>query len=1040
MKIEFVKMNFKIALAILAVLFCANIVNAQNALNNIGLTSSTPASVAYSLRQVSSGYAGPLVRIKVGTLFYDVYPDQTTNKFSLNSKISASVSTYNAAVASVGANALSTIISGSTDATVSIWYDQSGNNIHVYSSTATAKIITTGSINNLNGQPTISFNGSNSYLVSSSTVNYSAQTNATINAVVQNVASIDYISGIISTGNSGGWGLCYDPTTTIKGYWVDASGGNGAKTNENTTEVKIVTGLIGITTSSSIYTNSVQKGTKVAQNIANGTTDNIYIGIRGNFASRQFVGNISEVFMFPKNLSSIEQSALEASQSNFLPPSVSITSSASGAVCAGTTITFTATTTGISTPTYQWTKNGTAITGANSSTYSTTTLSNNDQINVWVNGGIDNSTIVSNGLLLNLDASNPASYTGAGNTWYDLSGNKNHATLMNSPTYDAASGSIVTNGSNQYLSISLFNNSITNVTMQTWVYINTNTKGVFIANGYGNGYNIGIGDNYGFDGNGNSASMLFSGPRWINNTGITYTSGWHLITMELNGSSTPSFYIDNTFKYSSTGTAPNIPTGYFTLGAIPGDGGRYYNGKFAAAYFYNRALSLTEIQQNYNAFATKTTAYNSNTITVSITGSIPAISVNGDGCVNKTSLNTPSGLTSYAWYKDNVVISGATTYTYTPTTSGSYLVQVNNGTCTSPSTATTIYNCTVGSDGKMVPTSNSNLAISPEGGANFGTGRDFAGKLYNTTGITTTTGTVGSTTAVVGGVISATYVITSSIGFIYSTDINFGTYSTTTMQANVAAGTYTSTITGLASTTNYYAKSFIVNKAGTSYGSVVSFTTAAAPVTIGSVYGGGIVFYILQSGDNGYDANVQHGLIAPFNSISRQSTNPLPPIVESQIGLNAATISGALNDGTLLGRTNTDAIIANQGSTGTYAALYCRNYANPTSKTFNAVTYTFPVYNDWYMPSIVEINKFRAYVWGVHPSRGSYTNYGNNLIYYNGTSGNGNDYAWGKYLSSTMTGQRYKLYYLESGNEDGSSAYNGWTESDRLVVMPIRSF
>jgi hypothetical protein len=340
----------------------------------------------------------------------------------------------------------------------------------------------------------------------------------------------------------------------------------------------------------------------------------------------------------------------------------------------------------------------------------------------------------------------------------------------------------------------------------------------------------------------------------------------------------------------------------------------------------------------------------------------------------------------------------------------------------------------------MVALTNASSIISLEGGANFGTGKDITGKIYNTTSFTTTSGTIGSTTAVLGGVISTTNAVTSSIGIMYSTDANFGTYSTTTIQSNITAGTYTSTISGLLSSTNYHAKSFIVNKAGTSYGTVVSFTTAAAPLTVGSVYGGGIVFYILQSGDNGYDANVQHGLIAPFNSISRQSTNPLPPIVESQIGLNAATISGATSDGTLFGKTNTDAIIANQGSTGTYAALYCRNYANPTSKTFNSVAYTFPVYNDWYMPSIVELNKFRAYVWSLHPSRGSYTNYGGTLIYYNGTSGNGNDYAWGKYLSSTMTGQRYKLYYLESGNEDGSAAYNGWTEFDRLVVMPIRSF
>ena len=200
--------------------------------------------------------------------------------------------------------------------------------------------------------------------------------------------------------------------------------------------------------------------------------------------------------------------------------------------------------------------------------------------------------------------------------------------------------------------------------------------------------------------------------------------------------------------------------------------------------------------------------------------------------------------------------------------------------------------------------------------------------------------------------------------------------------------------------------------------------------TIGEVYGGGIVFYTWDGG--------AHGLIAPFNTTSRQSTNPLPPIVESQIALNA-NLSGVTANGLLAGKSNTLLIIANQGS-GLYAASYCYNYLNSASKTFNSVSYTFPLYSDWYLPSIYEINLFRSYVWNNHPSRGSYVNYGNNVIYYNGASGNGNDYAWGKYLSSTMTGTRYKLYYLESGNEDGSTAYNGWTESDRLVVMPIRSF
>ncbi len=347
----------------------AFISNAQNTLDNIGLTSATPASVAYSLRQLSTSYTGPLVRIKVSGSFYDVYPDASTKKFSLSSKISAAVSPYNVAVAAAGANALSTIISGSTDATVAIWYDQSGNGVHVLSSSATAKIITAGSILTMSGQPTIYFYGSNSFLTSSTTVNYSSQTNATVNAAAQDVASTDYISGILSTGDNGGWGLCYDPTSTIKGYWVDASGGNGALSNEHSKEPKIVTGTIGTPasgTSSAIYINNILKGTKTPQNIANGTTDNIYVGTRGNFAGRQFIGNISETMMFPKTLSAAEQAALESSQPQFLPPSVTVT----GDACVNKTTLTTAS--GLTA--YVWYKDNVVISGATSNVYTPTSI------------------------------------------------------------------------------------------------------------------------------------------------------------------------------------------------------------------------------------------------------------------------------------------------------------------------------------------------------------------------------------------------------------------------------------------------------------------------------------------------------------------------------------------------------------------------------------------------------------------------------------------------------------------------------------------
>ena len=1028
-------------------LLTALISNAQNTLDKITGLSSTTASVAYSLRQLSSNYSGPLVRIKVGASFYDVYPDVSTTKFSLSSKISAAISTYNAAVSVAGANALSTIISGSTDASVAIWYDQSGNGVDVLSNTSTAKIITAGSINTLSGQPTIYFSGNTSKLSSSSTVDYSAFSGATVNAVAQNTATTSGYAGIIGTANAGtypGYNISY---ASGVGYQSDGDG-CGYRTNVNSTDPKIVTNIFinNTTNLSKIYVNNELK-TNVAVtsgtcNVTHSSGSKIFIGVsRFQGSTTNFIGNISEAIIFPSQLSDAVRNPLETNQTQtYLSPSVSITSSASGAVCAGTSITFTAnvynftstptyqwykngtaingatsstysTTTltnndvinvscgnattivsdntlslwldagsasnvsgttwtdlsgkgnhatfnshqtysstsggyfqfdgtanpilinkvtsaitevtmsawvyittgttqgsfikngaglgytfgagggggfcpgtypgmllagqgwlgsnsptsnfttgwqlctmvitgsspttykyyingilantatfsspsapngsytalgdnygdgggctpfnskmgaayiytkalsqteitqnynasaarfglsstnsvtsntittsitapqvtitssasgavcagtvitltatvcGIPSPTYQWTKNGIGIPGANSSTYSTTTLSNNDEIKVWVNAGINPSSIVSNGLKLNLDASNPGSYSGSGNTWYDLSGNNNHGTLMNSPTFDSGSGSIVTNGSNQYISIPQISTANTNITMQAWVYVNLNTTGTFIKSGSGGGgYSIGIG-NGAYDQVGSNVVMLLYGRGWIG-TGVSYGSaGWKLVTMTLDGSSTAKAYVNGSLINTYTWPSPTVPVGPLFLGANIGDGNIYYNGKFAAAYFYDRALSLAEIQQNYNAFATKSTGYSSNSITASITGSVPSITVNGDGCMNKTTLTIPAGATTYAWYKDDVVIPTATTNTYTPTASGVYKVTVTNGSCSSTSTNTTIYECGRAADGRMVVVVGSTALVSKEGAINNGFGVDDAGKL-----------------------------------------------------------------------------------------------------------------------------------------------------------------------------------------------------------------------------------------------------------------------------------------------------------------------
>lgn len=191
----------KIVLLMTLNISCLNFIFSQNALNTIGLTNATPAAASYSLRKMSTTYTGPLVRITIGTNYYDVYPDTTTGLFSMSSKISAVIATSGAAIGSASANELSSvIIAGTTNATVAIWYDQSGNSNNVIQATTAnqPRIINLGNIEILNGMPTLRFD-KNSANFMESVNNVPINGASSVNAVSRSISSSANSASIVTT-------------------------------------------------------------------------------------------------------------------------------------------------------------------------------------------------------------------------------------------------------------------------------------------------------------------------------------------------------------------------------------------------------------------------------------------------------------------------------------------------------------------------------------------------------------------------------------------------------------------------------------------------------------------------------------------------------------------------------------------------------------------------------------------------------------------------------------------------------------------------
>jgi len=218
---------------------------------------------------------------------------------------------------------------------------------------------------------------------------------------------------------------------------------------------------------------------------------------------------------------------------------------------------------------------------------------------------------VRNGLVLELDAGQRASYPGTGNTWYDLSGNSLNGTLANAPTFSGvgASSSILFNASNQVVTLPL-NSKLDiseSITIESFIYPTAYNT----ANEFGS-FIICKAASYYLELNGNGKVRVYfyslSSEGYHESVGTVPLNTWSYISVVRNkASSTISMYIngilDRTLS-SITGDIRVQQTYVVSLGSFFGSG-YTFTGRIAVGTIYNRALSAYEIKQNFDFYRTR---------------------------------------------------------------------------------------------------------------------------------------------------------------------------------------------------------------------------------------------------------------------------------------------------------------------------------------------------------------------------------------------------------------------------------------------------
>ena len=216
-------------------------------------------------------------------------------------------------------------------------------------------------------------------------------------------------------------------------------------------------------------------------------------------------------------------------------------------------------------------------------------------------------SIITNALVFNVDAANTSSYSGTGNVWNDLSGSNNIKFYSSSAYNVNANPTFSSDGGGSLITTGIFGKSINNSgitgsvarSMEAWVKFNSVAGNAAISIG------------------GQVNSQLYELMAYSNNviehywgnftqsSTVLATNTWYNIVIVYDGTTNHYIYINGVqVGFSATPTLNTSNTPIYIGPAVTTTWGAF-DGKIAALRIYNRALTSSDVTNNFNVLKTR---------------------------------------------------------------------------------------------------------------------------------------------------------------------------------------------------------------------------------------------------------------------------------------------------------------------------------------------------------------------------------------------------------------------------------------------------